>query len=191
LNCFITTCTISAYHHWRCEFEFHSWRGVLDTALRDKVCQWLAIGRWFFPGTPVSPTIKSDHHDITEILLKKHYRTVYMYMLWYPSISWNIIEQFTCICYGIHQFPETLSNSLHVYVIVPVYVVNNNILNYASSKMKLKKIWQISNFNWGCRGRDHMIVGFITTCTISAYHHWRCEFEFHSWRGVLDTAVVT
>ena len=23
----------------------------------------------------------------------------------------------------------------------------------------------------GCRGRDRMVVGFITTCAISAYHH--------------------
>jgi hypothetical protein len=23
----------------------------------------------------------------------------------------------------------------------------------------------------GCRGRDHMVVGFITTYAISAYHH--------------------
>ena len=30
------------------------------------------------------------------------------------------------------------------------------------------------------RGRDHMVVGFKTTCTISAYHHLRCEFESHS-----------
>jgi hypothetical protein len=37
-----------------CEFEPHSWRGVLDTTLCDKVCQWLATGRWFSPGTPVS-----------------------------------------------------------------------------------------------------------------------------------------
>jgi hypothetical protein len=22
----------------------------------------------------------------------------------------------------------------------------------------------------GCRGRDHMVVGFSTTCAISAYH---------------------
>ena len=29
----------SAYHHYSCEFEFHSWRGVLDTTLCDKVCQ--------------------------------------------------------------------------------------------------------------------------------------------------------
>ena len=37
------------------------------TTLCDKVCQWLATGRWF---SPVSSTNKTDHHDITEILLK-------------------------------------------------------------------------------------------------------------------------
>ena len=45
-----------------------SWRSVLDTALCDKVCQWLATGRWFSPGTPVSSTNNTDHHDITVIL---------------------------------------------------------------------------------------------------------------------------
>ena len=40
------------------------------TALCDKVCQWLATGLWFSPGPPVSSTNKTDHHDITEILLK-------------------------------------------------------------------------------------------------------------------------
>jgi hypothetical protein len=44
--------------------------GVLDTTLCDKVCQWLATGRWFSPGTPVSSTNKTDCHDIIEILLK-------------------------------------------------------------------------------------------------------------------------
>jgi hypothetical protein len=40
----------------------------------------------------------------------------------------------------------------------------------------------------GRRGRDHVVVGFATTCAISAYHHcWRCEFESRTWRGVLDT----
>ena len=41
-------------------------RGILDTTLCDKVCQRLATGRWF---SPVSTT-NTDHHDITEILLK-------------------------------------------------------------------------------------------------------------------------
>jgi hypothetical protein len=29
----------------------------------------------------------------------------------------------------------------------------------------------------GCRGRDHMVYGFTTTCAISAYHRESCEFE--------------
>ena len=64
------TCAFSAYHYWICEFESHSWRGVLDTALCDKVCQWPLTGRWFFLGNLVSSTNKTDCHDISEILLK-------------------------------------------------------------------------------------------------------------------------
>jgi hypothetical protein len=36
----------------------------------------------------------------------------------------------------------------------------------------------------GPRGRDRMVVGFTTTYAISAYHHWCCEFESRSGRGV-------
>jgi hypothetical protein len=39
---FATTYAISAYHYYSCEFEPHSWQGVHDTALCDKICQWLA-----------------------------------------------------------------------------------------------------------------------------------------------------
>jgi hypothetical protein len=49
-------------------------RDVLDTTICDRVCQWLATGRWFFPGSPVFSTNKSDRHDITEILLKVKWR---------------------------------------------------------------------------------------------------------------------
>ena len=44
---------------------------------------------------------------------------------------------------------------------------------------------------WGHRGRgrDCMVVGFTTTPAISAYHHYSCEFESHSWKGVLDTTL--
>ena len=51
-------------------------RGVLDTTLCDKVCQLLATGRWFSPGTPVSSTNKTDRQDITEILLKMTFNTI-------------------------------------------------------------------------------------------------------------------
>jgi hypothetical protein len=42
-------------------------RGVLDTTLCDKVCQWLVAGWWF---SLVSSTNKTDGHDITKILLE-------------------------------------------------------------------------------------------------------------------------
>jgi hypothetical protein len=43
------------------------------TILCDKVCLWLATGRWFFPGTPVSSTNKND---ITEMLFKVTLHTI-------------------------------------------------------------------------------------------------------------------
>jgi len=58
---------ISAYSHCSCEFKSCSWWGVLDTKVCDKVCQWLAGGRLCSPGTS---TIKTDCHNISEILLK-------------------------------------------------------------------------------------------------------------------------
>ena len=39
-------------------------------AASDKVYQLLVHGQWFAPGTPASPTTKTDRHDIAEILLK-------------------------------------------------------------------------------------------------------------------------
>jgi hypothetical protein len=40
------------------------------------------------------------------------------------------------------------------------------------------------------RGRDRMVVGFTTTCTISGNHHKRCELQSRSWRvRVLDTTL--
>ena len=46
------------------------------TTLCDKVCQWLATGRWFSPSPPVSSTNKTDCHDITEILLRVALSTI-------------------------------------------------------------------------------------------------------------------
>jgi hypothetical protein len=61
------------------EFEPRSWRGVLDTTLCDKVCQWLATGPWVSLYNAVSSTNKTDH-NITEILLKVALNTI---TLWY------------------------------------------------------------------------------------------------------------
>ena len=58
------------------QIESQSWRGLLDTTLWDKVCQWLATGRWFSPDTPGSSINKTDRHNITEMLLKMALNTI-------------------------------------------------------------------------------------------------------------------
>ena len=68
-NCLCNQCLVPLMRVWiliraRC------------TTLCDKVCQWLATGRWFSPGPPVSFTNKTDCHDITEILLKVALNTI-------------------------------------------------------------------------------------------------------------------
>jgi hypothetical protein len=39
-------------------------------------CWWLAADLWFSPGTLVSSINKTDHHDVTEILLKVALNTI-------------------------------------------------------------------------------------------------------------------
>ena len=41
-----------------------------------------------------------------------------------------------------------------------------------------------------CRDRDRMVVGFTTTCAISAYQHQSCEFECRSWHPWWSEVVV-
>jgi hypothetical protein len=48
----------------------------------DQVCQWRAAGQWFSPGTPVFSTNKTDHHDITEILLRVALNTIALQYPW-------------------------------------------------------------------------------------------------------------
>ena len=41
----------------------------------------------------------------------------------------------------------------------------------------------------GHHAHDRIVIGFTTTCTISAYLHKSGEFEPCSWRGVLDKTL--
>ena len=51
--------------------------GVVETTLCDKFISDLRqAGRWFYPGTPVYSTNKTDHRDITEISLKLALSTI-------------------------------------------------------------------------------------------------------------------
>jgi hypothetical protein len=69
----ITTYAISGYHHSRCEFESRSAKVYwIQRYVIKFVCDFVA-GVWF---SLVSSTNKTDHHDITEILLKVALNTI-------------------------------------------------------------------------------------------------------------------
>jgi len=72
---FTTTYKISAYHPWWCEFESLSGRGVQHFVL--KFITDLRQVDGFLWVLPVSSTIKTDHHDIVEIVVSvfKHHKT--------------------------------------------------------------------------------------------------------------------
>ena len=73
---------------------------------------------------------------------------------------------------------EIFKNTLEFYISGDNYM---SALNY----------WFLNSYHFqGDRsGRDPVVVGLITTYAISAYHHYRCKFEFCSWRGILDTIL--
>ena len=55
------------------EFNFHSWRGMVDTTLCHQICQWSVLSIC----TPVSSINKTYRRDITKILLKMRVNTHY------------------------------------------------------------------------------------------------------------------
>ena len=67
-------------------------RCVLDTTLCDKVCQWLATGWWFFPGTSVFSTNKTDRLDTAEILLKVALNTITL------TLFLGVAHHFNLLC---------------------------------------------------------------------------------------------
>ena len=97
---FETTCAISAYHHWSCEFQSRSWRGVLDTNyvikfvgdLRKVGCVLWVLR---FPQTN-----QTNRHDIAEILFESGVKNHNHRNKTSKYFPWNIIirlcQLFTC-----------------------------------------------------------------------------------------------
>ena len=81
-------------------------QGVLDTTLCDKVCWWLAAGRWFSPGTLVSSNNKTDRHNIIEILLKVALNTKTLTPKWGDMSTKTLL--FTSVMYYIKSSKEIL-----------------------------------------------------------------------------------
>jgi hypothetical protein len=60
------------------------------TTLCDKVCQWLAAGRWFSPGPLVSSTNTTDRYDIICLPVTcKQNKHVFYFML---SFFWTFVK---------------------------------------------------------------------------------------------------
>ena len=99
--------------------------------------QWLATGRWFSPDTPVSSTNKTDHHDITEILLKvalsnikqpnHQHEIVYISCRLYISVIYCVISSSTFFNIGVWNF--TVPVCVHVcWNWTPKIIKNSSIL---------------------------------------------------------------
>jgi len=54
-------------------------------------------------------------------------------------------------------------------------------------RVVVKNYFSDSFLHRGRRGRDFMVIGSTTTYVTNGYGS--CEFEPHSWRGVLDTTL--
>jgi hypothetical protein len=82
---------------------------VIFNRLCDKVCQWLATGRWFSLGPPISSTNKTDYQDITEILLKVALNTIKQtkskyHGHTYPYLDLHLQMQSMSITSKLHQY---------------------------------------------------------------------------------------
>ena len=131
---------------------------VRSTTLCDKVCQWIAIGRWFSLSTPVSSTNKADCHEY----------------------SWNIVESdikhhkpnfdeclFVCLfCLMVYN---TTFNNISVVswwsvLLVeetggPWQTLSHNVLHLDWSRFELKTSVVIgTNCIDSCKSNYHMIT---------------------------------
>ena len=136
---FILTFTFIAYYHLSRTFESRWWQGVIDTTLCDRVCQWLATGRWFSLGPPVSSTNIADRHDITEILLKVALNTINnkQTICEFDTPMWQGVR-YTTICDNdrhwlaviYHEHPLPHDFSIDSYIKTPMKMIFNSIKFY-------------------------------------------------------------
>ena len=125
------------------------------------------------------------------------YNLTYIYIICLPHwtlyflICQNIIKRkFSGNSYN-WKLVEIISRWWRSTEKIPNFILEHTF-NVAIIERQLKNVrgWHLLESHWrGSRGHDRMVVGFTTTCAISAYHHLSCEFEPRSWRGVVDTTL--
>ena len=127
--------------------------GARHTTLCDTFCQLLTAGRWFSPGTPVSPNNKTDHHDITEILLK---------------VALNTIDQTKQSIYAldIWYLLEDLYDFVVWFIIIVKYF--NSIFHIVLSRICIFRT-QCIPLGRNCQASQYLI--WISKTTISQTHN--------------------
>jgi hypothetical protein len=107
------------------------------TTLCDKVCQWLAAGRWFSLGPPVSSTNKTDRNDITEILLKVALNTINQKPLQRgPDTSYNNLYIGHFHAFLIFIIPRRYYNT---FMIIHINISLKCVFRYLKSLMRKQK----------------------------------------------------
>ena len=115
---------------------------MLDATLCDKVFQWLVTGRWFSRGTLGSFTNKTDHHVITEILLKVALSTINQPIKLYHSFSFfRTIERsnFKTIVH-ISAITQSESSNIHLVAVTKTGMLK---LIFVLPAAKIIKCWDI------------------------------------------------
>jgi hypothetical protein len=97
-------------------------------------------------------------------------------VLWAQTTPLNETRQ-SYKCFLQARKMPTLAYSKATSVIIKNAIILNsmqNIFNLRDTEVVICIILVL--FKESCRGRHHMVVGFITICAINVYHHC-CEFE--------------
>jgi hypothetical protein len=87
--------------YWMNCLCFISSQGILDTTLCDKVCQWLAAGQWFSPGTPVSSFNKTDCHNVLSFRLNIEHSCKHVTCCFPNWWFWNSAYDEGCIFFTL------------------------------------------------------------------------------------------
>jgi hypothetical protein len=163
---------------------------VFNATFNNKVCHWLATGRWFSPGTPVSSINKTDRHDITKILLKVALNTITLtlYEVW--STKSNHSESYlnrtsSGPTFMLNHRPvasqwQTLShnvlwNTPHLSLIKKIISkinTHNNIFLHISAKVVVMEVKCSSSLkcSYGCN--TYCVVFFSVLCTLCCQFLW-------------------
>jgi hypothetical protein len=170
-------------------------RGVLETTVCDKVCQWLATGRWFSLGPPISSTNKTDHHDIAQIPMKvaldtnkKQNQTCagffFFFALEYQHFTFSYCRGCTRVFSQLIRYSTVwpgwsndhlgVDNDLHIFW-TPSWMWSL-MRNFSSHRLLLSYAYKITLYVLSS-GSEWMIVDYRQFSNFSAIS-WREEVNF-------------